>query len=91
MDQYTEIIAGSPLEITNTINTFRYAVVGGVLYLQQDISGVWKDIQSYTAGGNGVFRVGVRTGTWNIDEALDAIGFSGTENTNWKAISPHKL
>lgn len=92
MAQYTSIIAGSPLTITNNIDTFRYAVVSSELFLQQLMSeSTWGNIELFTASGLGVFRVGVRSGHWVIDETLDGTGFAGTENTSWKNIEKYKL
>jgi len=92
MAQYTEIIAGSDLTITNNINTFKYTVISSKLYLQQLLSGVtWGSIKSYSAGGLGKFRMGVRDGHWVIDETLDGTGFTGPENVSWKNIDKNKL
>lgn len=91
MAQYTVITAGSPLEIDNTISFFRFIVLSGKLTLQQRVSGTYTTIKNFTAGGTEVFRVGARSGYWNIDEELDAIGFAGTEGINWTTIERHKL
>ena len=77
MAQYTEISAGSPLSITNNINTFRYIVIDGELVLQQALTeSTWGSINLYTASGLGIFRIGVRDEHWVIDETLDGTGWS---------------
>lgn len=100
MAQYTEISVGNSLQITNGIDTFRFNVSGGDLYLDQEktslgFSGTentdWASIRSYSGGGTGVFRVGVRSENWVIDEETDGTGFSGAENVNWVSIEGHKL
>ena len=100
MAQYTEIFAGNSLEITNNINTFRYDVRAGDLYLDQEItvlgfSGVegvdWDSIEIHSGGGVGRFRVGARSLHWVVDETLDATGFAGAEDVNWVNITKNKL
>ena len=92
MAQYTEISIGNDLTITNNIDTFRYTVITGKLYLQELLSGTtWGSIISYSAGGLGGFRIGVRSGHWVIDEVLDGLGFSGIEDTSWGNIDKYKL
>jgi len=91
MAQYTYIEAGSPLELDNGVNQFRYAVSGLELLLQQYVASAWATIRPFGGSGTGKFRVGARSGYWNIDEALDAIGFGGTQGVNWKTLERHKL
>ena len=100
MPQYTTISAGSPLNISDGIDSFRYIAIGGVLHLRQtktetgfagDEGTDWGDIEEYADLGGGIWRVGVRTLKWRIDCTINATGFMGEENTDWGNYEGHKL
>lgn len=41
--------------------------------------------------GTTEFRTGVRSGEWVLDQTITALGFAGSENTDWANIRTEKL
>jgi len=100
MASYTSIVSGSPFDLSNGVDDFRYVVVSGDLHLRQNRSSLsfggvegtdWDDIEEYTDPGGGEWRVGSRSSNWVIDGTITGTGFSGAENTDWQNIESHKL
>ncbi len=92
MAQYSIITEGTPLTISDGVDTFRYFVdSAGDMLLQQLVDSVYEDIEQYTNEGGGVYRVGVRDTYWNLDCTITETGFSGDEDTDWTTINQYKL
>ena len=91
MAQYTEITIGNPLEVTDNIDTFRFHVSSGNLQLEKKVGITWEEVEVYTGTGFGIFRVGVRSLHWVIDEETSGLGFSGVVDVDWVGIEQHKL
>jgi hypothetical protein len=92
MSQYTILSDTESITIADGVGTYRIRVDGDDLLYEKRVAGDWVVIDTHSLPGTNEseFRLGVRSGYWNEEQAMTAIGFSGNLGIDYDIISRHK-